>query len=126
MSNELALKCLQLSADVAKYEKAAIYELERAEKALADLILLQSTHKTALLALEMLRQEVINERQAKEKAEADRAELLEALKQGVELFKYHEPDCFPSSGHCTEKCKQNKKTIILWRDLIARLTGETK
>jgi hypothetical protein len=57
-----------------------------------------------------------------EKAEADRAELLEALKQGVELFKYHEPDCFPSSGHCTEKCKQNKKTIISWRDLIARLT----
>jgi hypothetical protein len=33
---ELAIKCLELSADVTRYEKAAMRELERAEKAEAD------------------------------------------------------------------------------------------
>jgi hypothetical protein len=88
----------------------------RAEKAEADLILLQSTHKTALLALEMLGQEVINERQAKEKAEADRAELLDEMmttRDFLKLLSLTRGICLP-------------ETIDNLDALIAHLAGETK
>jgi hypothetical protein len=124
----------------------------RAEKAEADLILLQSTHKTALLALEMLRQEVLNERLLKEKVElayvelgkefkdeyelaeyallavqnleADRAELLEALKNARDDMQSLYDDW--ENQMSTEQIEIAENSIEDAERAIARMTGETK